>query len=137
MIKIFVLIFTFFCLKSRAQELDVNVRGYLQGNIKLNDDQGILELGKLSQKYIDDPDLREILANTTLDAKKMEMFEGENLLLITSVICSEKFELIEGRKHKVLVYIAYIASLLIYSKNRVKPSRYHGELRIHSFVRFL
>ena len=55
---------------------------------------GVLELGILSQKYIDDPDLRGLLANTAMDASKMKTIaECDKLLLVTSVIYSEKFEL--------------------------------------------
>ena len=67
-----------------------------------DDDKGVLELGILSQKYIDDPDLRGILANTGMDATKMKPFaECDKLLLITSVIYSEKFELKGERKQQV------------------------------------
>lgn len=76
--------------------------GYVGGMIKLNDDKGVLALGKLSQKYIDDPDLRGILANAELDANKMKAFaECDKLLLITSVIYSEKFQLKGERMHQV------------------------------------
>ncbi|KAJ7394053.1 hypothetical protein OS493_003726 [Desmophyllum pertusum] len=50
-------------------------------------------LGKLSQRYIDDPDLRGILTKAELDTNKMKAFEDQKLLLITSVIHSDKFEL--------------------------------------------
>ena len=76
----------------------MDVAGVVGGTIKLCDNQGVLALGKLSQKYIDDPDLRGILANAELDANKMKTFaECAKLLLITSVIYSEKFEL-EGER---------------------------------------
>ena len=76
--------------------------GYAGGTIKLENDQGVLVLGKLSQKYIDDPDIRDILANAELDASQMDNFEeGDKLLLITSVIYSEKFELKGERMHQV------------------------------------
>ena len=70
--------------------------------VRLSDNQGVLTLGKLSQKYTDDPDLRGILANAELDASKMKPFaECDKLLLITSVIYSEKFELEGERMHQV------------------------------------
>ena len=72
----------------------MDVAGFAGVTVRLCDNQGVLTLGKLSQKYIDDPDLRGILANAELDANKMKAFkECDNLLLITSVIHSEKFEL--------------------------------------------
>ena len=70
--------------------------------VKLCDKDGVLTLGKLSEKYIDDTDLRAILANAELDANKMEAFpKSYQLRLITSVIYSEKFELKGKRMHQV------------------------------------
>jgi len=91
------------------QKIDLGARndeaemgsGFAGWNIKMNDDKGLLELGILSQKYINDPDLRGILANTGMDATKMKPFaECDKLLLITSVIYSEKFELKGERKQQ-------------------------------------
>ena len=74
---------SFFFLEPRNDEVEVAV--------KLCDKEGVLTLGKLGKKYIDDPDLRAILANAELDANKMEAFaESYQLRLITSVIYSEK-----------------------------------------------
>ena len=68
----------------------------------MDDEKGVLALGNLSYKYIDDPDLRGILANAELDASKMKSFaESDKLLLITAVIYSEKFELKGERMHQV------------------------------------
>lgn len=84
----------------RDNEFDIDVPGLGGGTIKLCENQGIVALGKLSQTYIDDPDLRGILANAELDANKMKTFqECDKLLLITSVIYSEKFEL-KGKRMK-------------------------------------
>ena len=58
-------------------------------------------LGKLSQRYIDDPDLRGILTKAELDTNKMKAFEDQKLLLITSVIHSDKFELQGERMQEV------------------------------------
>ena len=90
-----------FGFSSRAEELDHGVAGCLEGTIKLEDAQGVLNLGKLRQKYIENEDLRKILAETTLDASKMKNFDEHELLLITSVIYSEKFELKGKRIVKV------------------------------------
>ena len=85
-------------LEPRAEEFEISVAGYVGGGLKTNYDKGILALGKLSQKYIDDPDLRGILANAELDADKMKSFaECDELLLITSVIYSETFDLNGGK----------------------------------------
>ena len=75
-----------------------------EGTFKSNDDRGILQLGKLSQEYISDPDLRVVLANTDLDSNKMRDLEDEELLLATSVIYSDKFVLKGGRKHHSQVF---------------------------------
>lgn len=86
-------------LEASERNLGVGVGGILEGTIRLSDDQGVLKLGKLSQKYIDDPDLRGLLAGIEMDHKMMRTFaEGDKLLLITSVVYSEKFELIGERK---------------------------------------
>ena len=72
----------------------MNVAGLAGVTVELRDNQGVITLGSLSQKYINDPDLRGILANAELDANKMKAFpEYDELRLITSVIYSEKFEL--------------------------------------------
>ena len=64
----------------------------IKGKIVSNDDLGYLELGKVSQEYITDPDLRDILAQTALEYNKVNSFEDSKLLLITSVVYSEKLE---------------------------------------------
>ncbi|CAH3144401.1 unnamed protein product [Pocillopora meandrina] len=90
----------------REQSLGVGVGGILEGNIRLSNDQGVLKLGKLSQKYIDDPDLRSLLAKTAMDPTLMKSFaEGDKLLLITSVVYSEKFELTGQRKEEAEVNV--------------------------------
>ena len=76
----------------------MNLGGLAGVTVELCENQGVLRLGKLSQKYFDDPDLRGILANAELDANKMKAIaECDKLLLITSVIYSEKLEL-EGER---------------------------------------
>ena len=72
-------------------------------NLELNDDLGDLLLGKLSQEYTTDPDLCDILANTVLDSTKMDRYKEQHLLLITSVVYIEKFELHGEMKHQVLI----------------------------------
>ena len=89
-------------LELRSEEFDADLAGYAGGMIKLSNDKGVLTLGKLGQKYIDDPDLRGILADAELDANKMKSFaECDKLLLITSVIYSETFDLKGERMHQV------------------------------------
>ena len=74
----------------------------MEVTVKQFEDLGDLRLGKLSQKYVTDPDIRGLLADTALDVKKMEPYNQDELLLITSVIYSEKFELTGVRKREVL-----------------------------------
>ena len=76
--------------------------------IKTADDLGELELGKLDQEYIKDPDLRELLDLTALDAKKMESLEDQKLRLVYSVIYSEKFVLKGKREREVYISIVGI-----------------------------
>ena len=78
-----------------SRELEVTVK-------KFDEDHGDLGLGKLSQKYVTAPDIRALLADTALDVKKMEPYDQDELLLITAVIYSEKFELTGVRKREVL-----------------------------------
>ena len=80
----------------------MDISGDMEVTVKLHEDLGDLRLGKLSEKYITDPDIRSLLADTALDAKKMEPYDEDQLLLITSVIYSEKFELTGGRKREVI-----------------------------------
>lgn len=70
-------------------------------NVKIADVLGALELGKLDQEYIKDPDLRELLDKAALDVKRMESLEDQKLRLIYSVIYSEKFVLKGKREHEV------------------------------------
>ena len=74
----------------------------MEGTIELGDGQGDLKLRKLRQRYIEDVDLRKILGETNLEPSKMKNFDKHVLLLITSVIYSEKFELKGRRLVKVL-----------------------------------
>ena len=73
----------------------------MEVTVKQFEENGDLGLGKLSQKYVTDPDIRGLLADTALDVKKMEPYNQDELLLITSVIYSEKFELTGVRKQEV------------------------------------
>ena len=77
-------------LSRRERHLDVGELG--KGKVVSIDDLGYLELGKVSQEYITDPDLRDILVQTALDYNKVNSFEDSKLLLITSVVYSEKLE---------------------------------------------
>ncbi|KAL9985264.1 hypothetical protein ACROYT_G007644 [Oculina patagonica] len=85
-----------------SHEFHVEMDDHLtEGTFNSNDDRGVLQLGKLNQKYISDPDLRLLLANTVLDTTKLKGLEDEELLLATSVIYSDKFVLKGNRKHQI------------------------------------
>ena len=73
--------------------------------VKIADVLGALELGKLDQEYIKDPDLRELLDKAALDVKRMESLEDQKLRLIYSVIYSEKFVLKGKREHEVFMSV--------------------------------
>ena len=66
-----------------------------------DDNLGDLQLGRVGQEYILDPDLREILSCAVLDAEKMIPYQDQELFLITSVVYSEKFEVVGKRKQEV------------------------------------
>ncbi|XP_074613756.1 uncharacterized protein LOC141873610 [Acropora palmata] len=76
------------------------------GRIKLTAyvDLGDLQLGRVGQKCILDPELREILSCAVLDADKMIPYQDQELFLITSVVYSEKFELVGKRKQEVCTF---------------------------------
>ena len=73
--------------------------------IKIADDLGGLELGKLDQEYIKYPDLCDLLDMATLDVNRMESHEDQKLRLIYSVIYSEKFVFKDKREHGVYISI--------------------------------
>ena len=71
--------------------LEAQVAQCLNAKIKINEELGYLELGKLDQEYMRDPELRDILASAKLNSVKTETFEGRKLRLITSVVYSQRF----------------------------------------------
>ena len=73
------------------------------GGIKLiaDDNLGDLLLGRIREEYILDPDLRGLLSIAVLDADKMIAYQDHELLLITSVVYSEKFEVVGERGRMV------------------------------------
>ena len=81
--------------------MGVDISRELEVTVKLSGDLGEVRLGKLSLKHVIDPDIRSLLADTALDVKKMEPYDQHELLLITSVIYSEKFEVTGSIKEEV------------------------------------
>ncbi|XP_068710965.1 uncharacterized protein [Montipora foliosa] len=88
---------------------DAPAARYVKGNLGLgetgeisltiDDNLGDLQLGKVSQEYISDPDLRKILTRFDLDTNMMNPFQDQELLLVTSVVYSERFE-VQGNRQQ-------------------------------------
>ncbi|XP_015780315.1 PREDICTED: uncharacterized protein LOC107358209 isoform X1 [Acropora digitifera] len=80
-------------------EIDIGVGVGAMADIKLiaDDNLGDLLLGRVRQEYILDPDLRGLLSIAVLDADKMIAYQDHELLIITSVVYSEKFEVVGER----------------------------------------
>ena len=86
----------------------MDVARQVEVTVKLHADWGDIRLGKLNQQYITDLDIRGLLAKTILDTNKMEPYEDDKLLLITSVIYSDKFELTGERVDEVTLFIFHL-----------------------------
>ena len=86
---------------NRKKEFDFDFGHF--GGIKLiaDDNLGDLLLGRVREEYILDPDLRGLLSIAVLDADKMIAYQDHELLLITSVVYSEKFEVVGERGRMV------------------------------------
>ena len=72
-------------------------------SLTIDDNLGDLQLGKVSQEYISDPDLRKILTSFDLDTNKMNHLQDQELLLVTSVVYSERFEVQGNRQQDVII----------------------------------
>ena len=94
-----------FSFLTSATDIGGDISRFFEVTVKLDQDYGEVRLGRLTQQYITDPDIRGLLENTTLDNNKMKTFEDVDLLLITSVIKSEKFEVKGERKSEVTAVI--------------------------------
>ena len=70
--------------------------------LTIDDNLGDLQLGKVSEEYISDSDLRKILTSFDLDTNKMSCLKDQELLLVTSVVYSERFKVQGNRKHLVV-----------------------------------
>ena len=87
-------------------QLGIEVGDFVGAKIKTNEELGQLELGKMDQEYITDPDLLRILADTELDRNLMKELEGCKLRLITKVIYSERLEVKAEREREVFYIIS-------------------------------
>ena len=88
-------------------QLGIEVGDFVGAKIKINEELGQLELGKMDQEYITDLDLRRILADTELDRNLVKELEGCKLRLITKVIYSERLEVKAEREREVFYIISH------------------------------
>ena len=95
-----------FCSSHKEVIVDVDETGEI--TLTIDDNLGDLQLGKVSQEYISDPDLREILRSFDLDTNKMSCLQDQELLLVRSVVYSERFEVQGNRKHDVVTFYCRI-----------------------------
>lgn len=88
-----------------SRNLDISLESLDAGGLelKLTDILGDLELGKLTEEYYVDVDLRELLSHAVLDPDKMTPLEGHHLRLVTAVMYSAKFFLRGNRKHQATI----------------------------------
>ena len=85
-------------------ELGIEIGNFVDAKTEIRKDLGRLELGKIDEEYIGDPDLRRMLKDAELDSNLMKALEGCKLRLITKVIYSERLEVKDNRKREVLYY---------------------------------
>ena len=79
------------------------IEGFDSGEValKTSDIPCDLELGNLTEEYLLDSDLRELLSEARLNPEKMKPLKDQHLILVTGVIYSTKFILSGPRKHQV------------------------------------
>lgn len=88
------------CFYNSYHVIDGNIAD-VGAKLIIDENLGDLLLGKLRQEYILDVELREILRSAALDGEKMIPYKGQELFVITSIVCSEKFEVVGERKRQV------------------------------------
>ena len=122
------------CFHNRHKEFSFDIARV--GKIKLtaDDNLGDLQLGRVRQEYILDPDLREILSWAVLDADKMIVYKDRELFIMTSVIYSEKFEVVGKRMQEVCTLsFSIFASSDSFQLKWLSSSRVSGELAFSDF----
>lgn len=87
----------------RNFEVGVEAADVVGATIKINENLGELDLGKIDEEYIMGPDMNAILAKTVLDGDQMESIRDKSLYLIHTVIYSERFELKGNRRQEIEV----------------------------------
>ena len=86
----------------RTIEAEVGVGAYAGAKVKVNEQIGNLELGKIHKVYVQDPGLRDILKIIELDSERAKAIQGHELRLITSVVYSERLKLGGKRVSEVM-----------------------------------
>ena len=87
-------IMSLFCsIWFRTFEAGVQAGACAGATVKVHEEIGNLELGKIHKVYVQDPGLRDILKLIELDSDKVKDIQGHKLRLITSVVYSERLKL--------------------------------------------
>ena len=114
----FLFLFSVFSYSPNSHmEIDPDIAGVAEMKSTADDSLGDLQLGRVRQQYILDPDLRGILSCAVLDADKMTVYEDRELFLMTSVVYSENCEVVGKRMQEVctlsppLLWMAFRVSL--------------------------
>jgi len=115
-------------------EIDLVIADFGEIKVTADDNLGDLQLGRVRQEYILDPDLRGILSWAVLDADKMIVYKDRELFLMTSVIYSEKFEVVGKRMQEVCTLsFSIFASSDSFQLKWLSTSRVSGELAFSDF----
>ena len=104
---------------------------------------GTFNLAELARNILD-PNLRIILSCAVLDADKMIPYQDQELFLITSVVYSEKFEVVGKRKQEVCTFstftlddfpafVSIFISADFFQLKWLACSRFSGELAFYQF----
>lgn len=109
-----------------------------------DDNLGDLQLGRVREEYILDPDLRGILSCTVLDADKMIVYEDRELFLTTSVVYSENVEVVRKRIQEVCnlsppllwMFVSIFISSDSSQLNWMASSRVSGKSAFYQFFSF-
>ncbi|CAH3117146.1 unnamed protein product [Porites lobata] len=76
-----------------GRKVEVQAGACANAKFKVNEEIGILELGKIDKEYVGDADVRDLLQLIELDSDRAKAIQGHKLRLITSVVYSERLKL--------------------------------------------
>ena len=126
--------FFLFIFYNSHMEIDLVIADFGEIKLTADDNLGDLQLGRVRQEYILDPYLRGILSWAVLDADKMIFYKDRELFLMTSVIYSEKFEVVGKRMQEVCTLsFSIFASSDSFQLKWLSSSRVSGELAFSDF----